>query len=134
METLEISRISSLMYVTIELWDSKRHKFRDMSILVDTGASVTTISNFILSGIGCTEAGKAVVITTASGTEQVYAKTLPKIKIGELELTDVEVYAHDFPEGNFSDGVLGMNVLEQFNFTVNLDDNVIELRRRSLPA
>jgi clan AA aspartic protease (TIGR02281 family) len=122
------------MYVTIELWDKKRNKFRDMSILVDTGASVTTISNFILSGIGCTETGRAVLITTASGTEQVYAKTISKIKIGTLELNDVDVYAHDFPEGNFSDGVLGMNVLEQFNFRFNLDDNVIELEKRAVLA
>ena len=42
----------------------------------------------------------------------------------------MEVYAHNFPDECFSDGVLGMNILEKFNFTVNLDENILELEKR----
>jgi clan AA aspartic protease (TIGR02281 family) len=129
-EKLRISRISGLMFVDIEMWSAKENKYRSVALLLDTGASVTTVSDFILAGIGCADTGKARVVTTAGGAIHVRVKTIPKLKIGTTEIMDVEVYAHDFPDECFSDGVLGMNILEQFNFSVNLDDNIIELEKR----
>jgi hypothetical protein len=46
-------------------------------------------------------------------------------------LDDIEVYAHNFPDECFSDGVLGMNILERFNLSINLDKNIVEFRKRS---
>ena len=130
MEKLKISRVGGLLFVDIEIWSIKEKKYRNMAILFDTGASVTTISDFILNGIGCTDTDEAIIVTTAGGAISVNLKTIPKIRIGSIVLEDVEVYAHDFPDECFSDGVLGMNVLEQFNFVVNLDEGVIELLKR----
>jgi clan AA aspartic protease (TIGR02281 family) len=131
MEKLKISRISGLMFVDIDLWSIKENKYRTMSILVDTGASVTTISDYILTSIGYTAASKPVTVTTASGTARVHSKTITKVRIGSVEIENVDVYAHNFPDECFSDGVIGMNVLEKFNFSVNLDDGVIELKQRT---
>ena len=130
MEKLKISRVGGLMFVDIELWSMRDNKYRNMSILLDTGASVTTISNFILTGLGYTCSDKEIRVTTASSTILVQTKEIAKIMLGSVELMDVEVYAHDFPDECFSDGVLGMNILEQFNFRVNLDENIIELEKR----
>ena len=120
MEKLKISRIGGLMFIDIELWSVKENKYRNMAILFDTGASVTTISDFILTGIGCTKTCDSIAVTTASGMIKVHAKTVPKIRLGSLEIQDVQVYAHNFPDECFSDGVLGMNILDNFNFSINL--------------
>ena len=48
MEKLRISRISGLIFINVELWSDIENTYRDMAILLDTGASITTISNFIL--------------------------------------------------------------------------------------
>ena len=45
-------------------------------------------------------------------------------------MEDVEVYAHNFPDECFSDGVLGINVLERFNFSIDFDENTIVLVQR----
>jgi len=129
-EQLKISRVSGLMFVDIEMWSIKEKKFRNMAILLDTGASVTTISNFILDGLGCVDTNQEIIVTTAGGAIKVCTKTIPRIKIGSLVLEDVEVYSHDFPDECFSDGVLGMNILDQFNFRVNHDKSIIELENR----
>ena len=134
MEKLRINGISGLLFVDIELWSDADNTYRDMSILLDTGASVTTISDFILTGIGYGSYGKTINVTTASGTISVQTKTIRKIRIGSVEIDDVEVYAHDFPEECFSDGVLGMNVLGLFNFKVDMDRNILELELRNAPA
>jgi aspartyl protease family protein len=118
------------MFIDIRIWSVEECKFRKMSIMIDTGASVTTISDYILTGIGYTGGGKPIMVTTASGVVEVQTKTIEKIKIGALELSDINVYAHIFPDECFSDGVVGMNILEHFNFRVNLDDNILELDER----
>lgn len=130
MERLRVTRVGGLMFVDIELWSIKENRYRNMSILLDTGASVTTISDFILTSLGNINSGKEIRVTTASSTILVQTKKIAKIRLGSIELMDVEVYAHDFPDECFSDGVLGMNILEQFNFKVNLDENIIELDKR----
>jgi len=43
MERLKISKVGSLMFVDIGLWSIRESKYRNMAILLDTGASVTTI-------------------------------------------------------------------------------------------
>ena len=130
MEKLKIVRISGLMFIDIEIWSVEDNSYRDMSILLDTGASVTTKSEFILEGLGYLDCGKDITVTTAGGTIKVQAKNIDRIKIGSMEIEDVKVYAHVFPDECFSKGILGMNILEQFNFTVNLDENIIELEKR----
>ena len=130
MEKLKISRVSGLMFVEIRLWSIEENRYRKMSIMIDTGASITTISDFILTGLGYSDSVKPIVATTASGRVNVHTKTISKIRIGSIELSDVEVYAHNFPDECFSDGVLGMNILEKFNFGINLDKSIIELEKR----
>jgi len=40
---------------------------------------------------------------------------LEKIKLGNMELKNIPVYAHTFPQESFSTGVLGLNVLQDFD-------------------
>ena len=130
MVKLKLSKVSGLLFLDIGLWSVKELKFRNLAILLDTGASVTTISDQILSSLGYTNTGSSVVVTTASGAIKVISKNVDKIQIGTIELDNIDVYAHIFPDECFSYGVLGMNVLSLYNFRVDLDALVIELEPR----
>ncbi|MDP4183459.1 MAG: hypothetical protein Q8942_20520 [Bacillota bacterium] len=61
---------------------------------------------------------KKTRIVTASGVEYVEPITLKKFKIGNFVLEDLQVYAHTFPEASFSLGVLGLNVIKQFDTSI----------------
>jgi aspartyl protease family protein len=132
MAKVKLSRVSGLLFLDIGLWSSKESKYRNMAIMLDTGASVTTISEYILSSLGYTKPGKPILVTTAGGTVKVHTESVERIKIGAIEIENVDVYSYTFPDECFSDGVLGMNVLDQFNFKVDLDAQVIELEARRI--
>ena len=118
-EILQMSHFYSMVMCDIRLWDKTTQNYTKMLITVDTGASVTTISSDILHMLGYdTTSGVTKRITTASGVSYVKSITL-NMMIGQTKLNDIEVYAHNFPEESFSQGVLGLNVLMMFD-AVNL--------------
>lgn len=91
-----------------------------MEIVFDTGASVTTISKSILRDAGYEfNPNEIAFITTASGQAKVNIVTVPTLKIGNQMLEDVTVYAHDFPQESRAVAVLGLNVISQFNTTLD---------------
>ena len=125
---LKMDLLSGLMMVDIGLWNKKRSAYSKMSITVDTGASITTISTDILFRAGYdVTSGIIKRITTASGIEHVKEIILEKIKLGAFEICDVLVYAHTFPQESFSSGVLGLNVLSKFDVNMLFSKGSIEL-------
>jgi predicted aspartyl protease len=101
-----------------------------MLITYDTGASNTGISKDILYWLGYDFSGKEKTrIVTASSVEYVEPVILPKLKIGNYVIEDVQVYAHTFPEASFSLGVLGLNVIRQFDTTLLFSANEMILRK-----
>ncbi len=115
-QILDMDLYSGLLMVDIKLWSKISKTFRSMLITFDTGASITTISKDILYQLGYEFTPKDKKrITTASGIEYVDSAVLEKIRMGNIELKNVEVYAHTFPQESFSTGVLGLNVLQNFD-------------------
>lgn len=113
---MELDMMSGIPMVDIRLWNKHRSQYSNMLITIDTGASVTTLSKDILHLLGYEPSLKQRKrITTASGIEYVDEFMLERIKIGELEFTEVLVYGHTFPLESFSSGVIGMNVLSDLN-------------------
>ena len=130
MEKLKINIVNGLMYTDIGAWNANKHKYCDMSVLVDTGAAITTIPDSILKGLGCLTYNKTTKVRTASGIEEMREVIIPKIKLGNVELENIAVHSYHFPYKFDFDGILGMNVLREFNFSVDFDENIIELRNR----
>ena len=117
---------TSVVYVKI--WSPKRSIYRSMFLTLDTGAAITTISKDILHILGYdTESSVKNRITTASGVEYVSKITLEKLMIAEFELTNVKTYAHTFPQESFSDGVIGINVLSNFNMFISFQRKILQL-------
>ena len=94
-------------------------KYRKGLFTFDTGASVTTVSKDILFNLGYDVTnGRVEQITTASGVEYVREVIIEKINFGEFELENVLVYAHTFPEESLTTGVIGLNILSQFDINL----------------
>jgi predicted aspartyl protease len=118
------------LFIPVRLWSKIDHKYKWISLTFDTGASVTTISPEIFFELGYEPLSKQkTTITTASGVEHVSYHVLDAIKIGDIELKNVGAYAHKFPEESFSIGVIGLNVLHQFDIELLFSQGLIRLSK-----
>ena len=127
---LPLTSFRGLMMIDIYVWNKKKSRFDNMFITLDTGASVTTVSNDMLERIGYdTSSGSQKRIITASGIIYVKSISIDKIKIGQFEINNVEVNAHTFPSESYSFGVLGLNVLTMFDINLLFSKKIIEFNK-----
>jgi predicted aspartyl protease len=131
-ERLDIAVKSGAMFIDVEFWNNINHNYSLATLLLDTGAMVTTISESALKKLGCSISDETVQIRTAIGYGNVLKATASKLKIASFGFTDMSVHAHKFPDSCDFDGVLGMDVLGRFNFGFNLDENIMRLRPRAI--
>ena len=125
---LDMHFVSGALYVYVDFWNKDTMLFDTLLLTFDTGATVTTISKGILLELGYNILdGKSQDITTASGVEHVREVIIDKIRFGDFVLDDTTVYAHNFPEGAFTIGVIGLNVLSQFDINMLFSKKTIEL-------
>jgi clan AA aspartic protease (TIGR02281 family) len=103
--------------------------FRLVSLLIDTGASHTIISWGTLLSLGLDPTASAIrkQVTTANGLVW-----MPQVEIEEFNALGQSVWsfrvlAHTIPLGSRVNGVLGMDFLRQFEFSLNFKQNVIEI-------
>ncbi len=124
--TVAMDLISGNVYIDIKLWSLSKNKYLRMDMLFDTGASVTTISKGIIKDLGydLTDCEKTK-ITTASGIAYVDVVTLKSVKINDIVLENVKVYAHTFPEESFSLGVIGLNIINRFDVEMQFSKKLI---------
>ena len=128
MSLIKFDYTSNLMLVNVFLWNQRQAKFENMLITFDTGASNTVISKDILYMLGYNlGSGEKTRIVTASGVEYVEPMVMDKLRIGSHILEDVQIYAHTFPESSFSLGVLGLNVISQFDIQMKFSTKELVL-------
>ena len=85
-----------------------RHK---VTFLVDTGATTTAIPVNMQQALGL-KAGAATSVSTANGVTRAYLTRLDQLRLGDIELRDVNA---SIIQGMTGDEVLlGMNVLKNF--------------------
>ena len=126
-DNLKMQFLGGTLYVDIEIWDARTKEFKTAFLNFDTGATVTAISADVLDELGYdTSNGKSVKITTASGTATVQEVIIKKLRIGtNYTLEYVKVYAHNFPDESFMTGVIGLNVLSQFDIMLVFSSKII---------
>jgi len=85
------------LYIPVRLWSKLENSFRWISLTFDTGATITTLSPEIFHELGYESSSKPKAkVTTASDVEHVSHFTIDAIKIGDIELMDVDTYALKF--------------------------------------
>ena len=128
MREITIDMTSSIPMVDIKLWSRAKNIYRTASLVLDTGAAVTTLSKDILYILGYDVSSKEKKrIITASGIEYVDEITLDKVELAGYELTNITAYAHTFPQESFSDGVIGVNVLSNFEVFISFQSKILRL-------
>ena len=79
--------------------------------LVDSGASVTTISRQMAEQAGIATGMRVALVETANGTVQMRRATADSFSVGEIHRSDFGIQVNDHDDGN----VLGMNFLSSLD-------------------
>ena len=103
-------------------------------MILDTGASTTAISSRLYARLGRTKRLTFIGnfnVRTASGTIEAPLVKIPRFYFAGYEFTDVSAIV--LPEEALpdTDGLLGMNVLGEFDFSILPQSNELRLKKRS---
>lgn len=108
-----------------------RRGFRIIKMVLDTGASITTIPAEIAFAIGCDPAKpkKRIEMITASGTEYVPVVAIPEIKFLGFTLKNIEAACLNLPPQSLVSGLLGLNVLKEFDILLAFRKKILEIAK-----
>lgn len=99
-----------------------------VQLLLDTGATRTTISPVALIGLGVTyrDAPK-VGIRGVTGSASAYLVSLESVEVGGARVGPLRVLSHDAQMGGGAEGLLGRDFLNHFRVTIDNARGVVEL-------
>lgn len=102
-----------------------------IKMVVDTGASITSIPSDIALSIGIdpSKTTKKIEIITASGTEYVPVIIVPSVQFLGFGLKNVEIACLNLPPQSTVSGLLGLNILKKFNLSFKFRENLIEIEQ-----
>ena len=92
-------------------WVTAKVNDRDVRLMVDSGASVTTISQDVASAAGVERTGRAMTVSTANGTVEMAGARAARFQLGPIHRTGFAVNINDRDNLN----VLGMNFLSSLS-------------------
>jgi aspartyl protease family protein len=120
----------------VRIWPTPNHMYLvtgsingfPVNFIVDTGATLVSLSGREAKrlGIDYRVVGTPAYSSTASGIEEIYLVKLNKVRVGDIELRNVEGAVHDgdFPRAT----LLGMSFLGRLN--MRQDGQVLELEKK----
>ena len=99
----------------------------EVTLLLDTGASISTLSPASLEKLNIQLANApTMVLNTANGMVSAKQFVMSKMRIGESELPNMPAGVIDLGASHF-DGLLGMNYLNYFDFYIDQQRNKLHL-------
>lgn len=103
--------------------------FREIDVILDTGARYITISWEVAKDIGYDPAisERRVSVTTANGVIEVPLITVQSIHLGELKVDNVESACLDIPELAGIEGLLGLSFLGKMRTYIDYKRNILEI-------
>lgn len=103
-----------------------------LELMIDTGASKTVVKKSLLAGVaGLLDDALSMQMNTANGRAQGLAVRLSKINIAKLHLDYLDVVLMELPKFKY-DGLLGMNLLSQFDFKIDQENLVLKLSPKKI--
>ena len=103
-----------------------------VTLLIDTGASVTTLSKESFAQIdsaGLRYRGSRL-FNTPNGMTQGEVYQTASITLGNTRMSALEIAVLDYDSSDGVDGLLGMNVLRNYHFEIDQDKDFLYLRSR----
>jgi clan AA aspartic protease (TIGR02281 family) len=104
-----------------------------IKMVIDTGASISSIPSDIALAIGVDPSKpiKKIEIITASGTEYVPVVKIPCIQFLGFSLKNVEIACLNLPPQSTVSGLLGLNILKNFDLFLKFREGLIEIKSPS---
>ena len=126
-----VERSGDLMTVAAKVWGV--HGARELVLVIDTGAIATSIEPAILEELGYSsrDAIMRTRVPTPAGIQQGRLFKVCRFYALGGDLSSFVVQALAFADEYGVDGLLGMNFLENYNFTVRPRDMQIHLEPAS---
>jgi len=127
--TIPVTSYGGSLLVTVQL-----NQTREVQLILDTGATMTVLSQDVALDLGLISSSKTQLTTvyTAGGPIQVNVSTVDSIQAGTAQVHDVDVAIHDLPDGQKGiDGLLGMSFLHHFLVTLDTNQGLLHLKPRS---
>ena len=127
MKIFPFERSGDLMTVTARVWRAR--KYRELLLVIDTGAAATSIEPAILEALGYSSRDALVRtrIATPAGVQHGALFQVDRFSALGVDLPNFVVQALTLADEYGVDGLLGMNFLERFNFTVRPVERQIHL-------
>jgi len=99
----------------------------EATLLLDTGATSTTLSKALATRLGIKEESKGVSILADGSRVTTSRVTLDSVKVGSAVREKVAASVFDEPPGIGVDGLLGMSFLKHFKVQLDTENNQVEL-------
>jgi clan AA aspartic protease (TIGR02281 family) len=115
------------------LVDAQLNEQSDVVLMIDTGASVTSLSQHAFSGLADQRSFVLLgtrMFNTANGVTRGKVYRAENFTIGDYTLQNVDIAVLEFEQNERVDGLLGMNVLRQFRFEIDQDQQQLLLQPR----
>lgn len=127
MARLPIDNNESVIVLHV-LFEGERDK-KMLKMVLDTGATLSTIPTEIALAVGCdpSKPVKRVEMITAGGVEYVPVVIVPKITFLGFKLKNVETACLNLPPQSAVSGLLGLNVLKNFDIFLKFSKNILEI-------
>ena len=125
MNTVKLQKQGNQFLVNTTL---NRHE--TATLLIDTGASVTTLSSSRFSAMSSSRSAIEVgtrLFQTANGVTRGTVYQVSEFQIGPYTLENIQIAVLDFSLSRDVDGLLGMNVLGKFRFQIDQDESLLYL-------
>lgn len=122
--TIKLKKISNQFILPVQFANTP------VQLLIDTGASITTISQSFYEQIKTSTPLSfkgTQSFLTANGKVDGAIYQLNSLTIGDYSISNVDVAVLDFPTTSHSSGLLGMNILEQFSFQIDQQAGLLKL-------
>ncbi len=102
----------------------------EVQLMLDTGATKTVLKSVLADQLSeSATRGDLISMNTANGQAKGRLVTLRSLQMGGLNLTDIEMVVMDLPSFKY-DGLLGMNILNKYEFSIDQAANQLILRPR----
>jgi clan AA aspartic protease (TIGR02281 family) len=108
----------------------KLNSVYETELAIDTGASITAISPSIAEQIGLSavEANEYIELQTAGGVIKAPVFIIDKIQIGDYVIESFRIAVLYPIQQSQLQGILGMDFLKFFNFSINADEQVLVIQ------
>ena len=108
---------------------------RQHRLLLDTGASITALSQNVIKSLKLTPTGRTIQLNTANGLTQARLYRADQIRLGKLTIKNLVVAEIDFEKNSQVHGLLGTDLLNQldsrYSYVIDNQKNALIFRSKN---